>query len=78
MTGFQFWITADQAKQLGCTHHARMFGIIPGFFSPEMGLWVSRSDLLNPIEDALSWLWVTIRQLRGEEPDFGFRLTGEI
>ena len=78
MTGFQFWITADQAKALGCTHHARMFGIIPGFFNPEMALWVSRSDLLNPIEDALSWLWVTIRQLRGEEPDFGFCLTGEI
>lgn len=69
---FQLLITAARARALGCTHHARFMGLIPGFFEPETSLWVSRSDLLNPIEDALAFLWVTLRELRGEEPDFMF------
>lgn len=65
------WMTAERAKSLGCTHRGRIWGIIPGFIS-EDGLWVSRSDLLNPLEDLLGFLWVTMRQMRGEEPDFMF------
>lgn len=71
---FQFWISGKRAKQLGCTHRARFMGIIPGFFNPDSNLWISRSDLLNPIEDLLSDLWVWMREMRGEEPDFMFKL----
>ena len=65
----QFWISAETAKSYGCTHRARMHGVIPGFWSDD-GLWVSRSDLLNPFEDLLSWVWVNLRLMRGEDPDF--------
>lgn len=72
--GLQVWVTERQAKAIGCTHHARFMGIIPGFFLEADALWVSRSDLLNPIESLLVFLWVTLRQLRGEEPDFMFEV----
>jgi len=68
----QIWVSERQARAIGCTHKARMHGIIPGFFSEGEGLWVSRSDLFNPIEDALTALWVFMREWRGEDPDFLF------
>ncbi len=70
----QVWVSAKHAKEFGCTHHAKFMGLIPGFFSEENGLWVSRSDLLNPIEDALAFIWAAMRQMRGEEPDFMFAI----
>ena len=72
----KLWMTARKAAELGCTHHARFLGVVPGFFSPDESLWVARSDLLAPIEDLLSWLWVGMHELRGEEPDFLF-MVGE-
>lgn len=69
-----WWCSASVALSLGCTHHARFLGIIPGFYNPDTALWVSRSDLLNPVEDALMWCWATLRRLRGEDPDFMFAL----
>lgn len=77
-TGFSWWTSAAKARALGCTHHARLMGIVPGFFAPETGLWCPRSDLLFPLEEAVCWLWATLRQMRGEEPDFAFRLGPEI
>lgn len=53
----QFWVSEAQAREMGCTHKARIFGIIPGFWNDDMHSWVSRSDILNPVEDALGWLW---------------------
>ena len=76
---FMWWCSAHRARRyFGCTHHARYMGIIPGFIEPESGLWVSRSDLLNPVEDAVTYLWVWTRQMRGEEPDFMFAIGREI
>jgi hypothetical protein len=75
---FQFWISARRAAEIGCTHHARFMGIIPGFFAPSTALWVSRSDLLNPVEDALAWLWATMQHIRGDEPSFMFSVGKEI
>jgi hypothetical protein len=72
------WMTARRAKALGCTHYAWFMGLVPGFFDPVSCLWVSRSDLLIPVEEALAWMWATMRRLRGEEPDFAFRLGREI
>ena len=72
------WTSAAKAKQLGCTHHARFMGIIPGFFGIDTDVWVSRSDLLNPLESLLVFIWVSMRQMRGEEPDFMFEIMGEI
>jgi len=72
------WTTAAEARALGCTHHARIFGIIPGFYSVPENIWVPRSDLLNPVEDALAFIWTTMRQMRGDEPDFMFSLGREI
>lgn len=68
----QFWVSTDLARGFGCTHRAKFMGIIPGFFNPQTSLWVSRSDLLNPLEDALAWVWANMRIMRGEEPDFMF------
>ena len=74
---FQWWVSARKARSLGCTHHARYCGIVPGFARAEPDhefLWVSRSDLLSPLEDILTCFWVAIRQLRGEDPDFFFTI----
>lgn len=68
------WVTARHARALGCTHHARFLGLVPGFFNPDTAVWVSRSDLLNPIEDLLSLMWVTMNQTRGDEPEFFWAL----
>jgi len=76
--GFSLWTTPAKAAALGCTHRACFFGLIPGFINPDDGLWVSRSDLLAPIEDALAWAWCITRELRGEEPDFMFAVGGPI
>jgi hypothetical protein len=55
---FTLWVKASQAESLGCTHHARLWGFIPGFAGDVEGqfLWISRSDLLIPIEEALNLL----------------------
>ena len=74
----QIWVTSSMAREYGCTHKARIFGIVPGFIEPETALWVSRSDLLAPIEGALAFFWATLRQMRGEEPDFMFEVGPEI
>ena len=72
------WITARQAREIGCTHYAWHTGLIPGFLNPTTGDWASRSDLLNPIEDALCWLWVNSLLLCGRAPHFRFVLGREI
>jgi len=74
----QVWISERKAKELGCTHKARFMGIVPGFIDPNRAMWVSRSDALNPLEDALVWIWVAMRKMRGEEPDFMFQVGREI
>lgn len=66
------WMTSQKAHSLGCTHHGRFLGLVPGFIEPGQALWISRSDLLVPVEEVLSFIWVTMRRLRGEEPDFMF------
>lgn len=71
----QWWITERRAREMGCTHKARSLGIIPGFYGEDASLWVSRSDLLNPVEDALTWLWVQAWMLfRDDEPQFMFQV----
>ena len=67
---FSIWTSARKASEYGCTNHGRLFGLVPGFVDPTGFLWVPRSDLLNPVEDVLGWIWSVTRQLRGEEPDF--------
>lgn len=80
MTGFSFWNSATKARAIGFTHRARVFGIVPGFLKDPYGecCWMNRSDLLNPIEDLLSFFWVNMRIARGDEPDFGFMILGEL
>lgn len=78
----QLWISSKQAKEYGCTHHARLFGIIPGFCADgdrlHSNLWVPRSDLLYPIEVLLTTIWMAMRFMRDEEPDFMIDVLGEI
>jgi hypothetical protein len=75
---FAWWRSPAQARALGCTHHARLFGLVPGFIEPVSALWVPRADWLNPVEDLLTALWVGTRLLRGEEPDFMIAVGAEI
>lgn len=75
---FMVWCSSGKAAEMGCTHHARLFGLIPGFFGDADGLWISRSDLLIPLEELICFLWATLRRLRREEPDFMFILGPEI
>lgn len=77
---FTIWMTDKRAMALGFTHRGRLFGIIPGYVEDAGGelIWASKSDLLNPVEDFLSFIWVNLREIRGEEPYFLFIITGEI
>jgi hypothetical protein len=74
------WVSPSKAREIGCTHYARSFGIIPGFYGEEGmdALWLPRSSLLVPIENLLAFLWVTLREMRGEEPDFMFQIRGTL
>lgn len=71
---FCIWMSAKEAASYGATHHARIFGIIPGFFGVDDSIWIGRSDILNPIEGLLGFIWISMRRMRGEEPDFMFSL----
>ena len=77
---FSIWTSAIEAESYGCTHHARLFGIVPGFYGVIDGepLWVPRSDALNWLEDALSFLAAIINQSNGDEPVFSFKVLGPI
>ena len=59
------WRNAETAKSYGCTHKARIFGVIPGFFNPETRMWVSRSDLLNPVEDLFGMIYQFVAMASG-------------
>jgi hypothetical protein len=75
---FTLWCSAERALSYGATHRARVHGVIPGFLNPETGVWIPRSDLLDPVDTVLAYIWVMLRQLRGEEPDFMFLVGEEI
>lgn len=75
---FSFFTTAAKAKSLGCTHHARFMGIIPGFYNDDLSLWVSRSDLLIPLEWLVTFINEVLADYRGEEPKFMFLVGPEI
>lgn len=72
------WRGSEDARSYGATHHAWFMGIIPGFWGEEQSIWVPRSDLLCWLEDALSFIWVNMRLLRDEEPDFMVSIGREI
>jgi hypothetical protein len=72
---FSVWTSEAEALEVGATHHARIFGVIPGFCSEgEAPIWISRSDLLNPIEDVVRFLWAVVQAVHGEEPSFMFQV----
>ena len=73
---FSIWTTATEAESYGCTHYARLFGIVPGFCGEIDGvtLWVPRSDALNWLEDVLSFLAAIINQSNGDDPVFSFMI----
>lgn len=75
---FCIWMSKAEAASYGATHSARIFGIIPGFYGMDNNLWISRSDLLNPLEDLLAFIWAAIREMRGEEPDAMFDVGEDI
>lgn len=75
---FALWVSARKAREVGCTHRARFLGLVPGFIDIDRCLWVSRSDLLAPVEDVLMFIWATTRRMRGEEPDFIFAVGSPI
>jgi hypothetical protein len=76
---FQWWVSASKAKSLGCTHRARFLGLIPGFCSTgDVPMWVSRSDLLNPLEDLVGFIWSVAQANKGDEPSFMFKVGAEI
>lgn len=75
----QWWVSAEAAKKMGCTHYARLHGLIPGFCTvDDIPMWVSRSDLLNPIEDAISALWIATQRFLGIEESWSFSVGREI
>lgn len=67
---FEWWRSKDYAAQLGCTNHARLFGLVPGFWSDTDHMWVSRSDALNWLEDLLGAINGAIWSMRGEDAQF--------
>jgi hypothetical protein len=78
---FAWWISPRRALDLGCTHHARIFGIVPGFVGLDDGggyIWVSRGDWLNLIEDACSHVFNTFAALSGADEISPFVIGREI
>lgn len=78
---FTLWMTAQRAAGLGCTNHAKIWGIIPGFSgtAPDGSfLWIARSDLLYPLEDFLNMVGNRIAASRGEDMAFGFQIGPQI
>ena len=70
---FELWRTPNDAVAHGATHYATMYRVVPGFISEgDYPLWVSRSDLLNPIEDALNFMMCLIASSSGDESLFSF------
>ena len=72
------WVKAHEAKAFGCTHYGWSMGIIPGFVHPDKMIWVPRTGLLMPLDHLLIWAWVTMRRIRGEEPDLLMAIGDEI
>lgn len=75
---FSLYTSAAAAREMGCTHHAMMWNIIPGYFGEDAGVWCPVSDLLAPVEDVVTWVMCSIQEMRGLDPQFGFRLGAEI
>ena len=70
---FSIWTTASEAAEIGATHHARMWGIIPGFACDGSEfLWIPRSDALFWLEDVISYLAAIVQGLKGEDVAFAF------
>lgn len=76
------WVTNQQALNNGCTHHARLMGVIPGFINENSQhgglLWISRSDLFNWLEDLLQYFYATMCSIKGIEPHFMFSIGDDI
>lgn len=75
---FRIWTTSAKAKSIGCTHRARLFGVIPGYYGMASGLWVPKSDVLLPVEWVFERMWWLILDICGDERDFSFQLRGRI
>ena len=77
---FAIWRSKKEAKELGATHHARIWGIIPGFVAngPVGLMWVPRSDLLNVVEDVLSAVAFFVSMSLKINMHTEFTLTSEI
>ena len=78
---FCVWRSAKEAKALGATNYGRFCGLIPGFLADDGAggvLWIPRSDLFAPLEDLLASMWVALREMRGDAPDFAFSVGREI
>ncbi len=75
---FAIWTSAAEAKALGCTRHARMWGVIPGFYGEAESLWIPRSDCFNWFEDLIMTFVALGAAWRDEEPVFGFEIREEI
>jgi hypothetical protein len=70
-----WFVTSNDAREMGFTHHAWLLGIVPGFVVDDGGLvWCSRSDILNPVEDFLMWIWVNMQEAKGIAPSFSFKV----
>ena len=80
LSDIQWYVSPAMAAEMGATHYARIHGVIPGYFGERDGmpLWISRSDLLNPIEDALSFLARFAHSLSGDDEHTVFDVCVEI
>jgi hypothetical protein len=66
------YVSPIAAIGFGATHHARIFGFLPGYFSPDDGLWISKYPPLAWVEVAAAHIWAMMCKMRGNEPDFMF------
>lgn len=78
---FAIWRSKKEAKGFGATHHARIWGIIPGFVA--MGpdgqvMWIPRSDFLNFVEDVLNGIAILVSKSLNIDMTTEFTITSEI
>lgn len=77
---FAIWRSTEDAKKLGATHKARLWGIVPGFvdYDSEPLLWAPRTDLLNWLEDVLDVINASLAELADEDHVTAFRILDPI
>lgn len=79
------YMTRRQARAEGFTHHVRLFGLIPCYYKGDLDdpndcpVLATKWEPMEHVARLLAYLWVFVWEMtQDDEPQFGFRVTGEL